>query len=116
MLDTLTYLLVLIVHADIQRPSANIIRSLTFLFINYVEVSLEIALLIWLGNSHSIRVVQAVQVAFLPDVFLPDIMDKGMEWAWNIVAIYLNYGVKFFFISLAFGYFAGNLRPRKFVS
>lgn len=116
MLDTLTYLLVLIVHADIQRPSANIIRSLTFLFINYVEVSLEIALLIWLGNSHSIKVVQAVQVAFLPDVFLPDIMDKGMKLVGNIVAIYLNYGVKFFFISLAFGYFAGNLRPRKFVS
>lgn len=116
MLDTLTYLLVLIIHADIQRPSANIIRSLTFLFINYVEVSLEIALLIWLENSHDIKVVQGIRAAFLPDVFLPDIMDKGVGLVGNIVPVYLNYGVKFFFISLAFGYFAGNLRPRKFVS
>lgn len=116
MTDTLTYLLVLIIHADIQRPSANIIRSLTFLFINYVEVSFEIAILIFLKNAGSIDVAQAIQIAFMPDLFLTRILDQGTQLAGDILPVYLNYGVRFFFMSLAFGYFAGNLRPRKFLS
>ena len=39
MLDTLTYLLVLIVHADIQRPSANIIRTYTSLIAQQTRLS-----------------------------------------------------------------------------
>ena len=41
MADTVTYLLALLMMADIQKPSANIIRSLLLLFFNSVEVSWE---------------------------------------------------------------------------
>ena len=38
MLDMITYLLMLILMSDIQRPSANIIRSLRMFFVNYIEL------------------------------------------------------------------------------
>ena len=41
MVDTVTYLAALIMMADIQKPSANVIRSLLLLFFNYAEVSPE---------------------------------------------------------------------------
>ena len=39
LVDTVTYLLVLIILSDVQRPSANITRSLIMLFVNYFEIS-----------------------------------------------------------------------------
>lgn len=41
--DTLTYLLILLLMSDIQRPSANIIRSLILLFMNYIEAALDLS-------------------------------------------------------------------------
>ena len=64
MCDTITYLIILIVLSDIQRPSANIIRSMIFLFVNYVEVSLDIALIYYLNNYGKIEFNEAVNWGF----------------------------------------------------
>ena len=48
LLDTTTYLIALMFLADIQRPSANIIRSLLMLIVNYIEVELDIMTLYYL--------------------------------------------------------------------
>lgn len=108
MTDTLTYLLSLIVFADIQRPSANVIRSMIFLLINYIEVSLDIALLHYMSSPDVESFSIALQFGILPETFSVEQCTAQL--------LYLNYGVKFFFMTLAFGYFANHLRQRKFSS
>lgn len=111
MADTITYLITLIVLSDIQRPSANVIRSMIFLLVNYVEVSLDIALIYYLNNINVVSFREAIKFGILSDSV--DIC-KGVVI--NEVLEYLNYGLKFFFMTLAFGYFANHLHQRKFVS
>ena len=41
--DTITYLVGLMFLSDIQRPSANVIRSLVMLVVNYIEVQFDMA-------------------------------------------------------------------------
>ncbi len=111
MIDTVTYLLVLIVLSDIQKPSANVIRSMIFLFVNYLEVSADMTILYYLGNFGNIRIREAVRFGFTPDSATVCIENYA-----NIFLQYLNIGIKFFFITLAFGYFANHLHQRKFRS
>lgn len=108
MSDTLTYLLSLIIHADIQRPSANIIRSLVFLFVNYMEVNLDLALLTYIYAPELSGLGEAVQFGILPETV--------STLQGHSVLLYLNYGTKFFFMTIAFGYFSNHLRQRKFLS
>lgn len=109
MADTATYLLGLLMMADIQKPSANVIRSLLLLFFNYIEVSLEIAYFYYvycaditfeealafgvLGEGTNLAVVSAV-----PDMIIG----------------YANAGLKFFFLTVVFGYLVQHMRQRKF--
>lgn len=111
MIDTVTYLLVLIVLSDIQRPSANVIRSMIFLLVNYLEVSADIAVLYYLNNFGKIRIREAVRFGFLQETAA-----GCMEGYANVFLQYLNTGIKFFFLTLAFGYFADHLHQRKFRS
>lgn len=111
MVDTVTYLLVLIVLSDIQRPSANVIRSMIFLFINYLEVSADIAILYYLNNFGHVSILQVVQFGIGTDGVLSNNFSNI-----NMLLHYANSGIKFFFVSLAFGYFANHLHQRKFIS
>lgn len=111
MVDTVTYLLVLIVLSDIQRPSANVIRSMIFLFVNYMEVSADMAIIYYLSNFGQLGIREAVQFGFAPDA-----SQICVENLLNISLQYVNIGIKFFFISLAFGYFASHLHQREFMS
>lgn len=43
--DTLTYLLILMMMSDIQRPSANLIRTWLMLYMNYMEAALDLSVL-----------------------------------------------------------------------
>lgn len=109
--DTITYLLTLIIMADIQRPSANIIRSVILLFVNYIEVAFDIAFLYYLKYSEGILFREAAVFGLLgmsADIKLVSIGDY--------LFICLHTGIKFFFISLVFGYFANHMRQRKFRS
>lgn len=113
MLDTITYLVLLIVLSDIQRPSANVIRSMIFLLINYLEVSLDIAAIFYIRNFPHIRFTTAVQFGIMPD-FVNEESIAGCVLTGPL--LYVNSGIKFFFMTLAFGYFANHLRQREFLS
>lgn len=110
MTDTLTYLLLLILLSDIQKRSANTIRSIICIFLNYIEVCFDLSVLFWIENHSSLKFNQAVEFICLGK----EIGCTGT--AFNTFLMYLNKGAKFFFMSLAFGYFSKHLRQRKFMS
>ncbi len=112
--DTVTYLLTLIVMADIQRPSANIIRSMIMLLVNYIEVSLGMAYLYFMSykDAVSLRLNEAVQFGVLGMI-----SDKAKMNCWiDDAFLYANVTIRFFFASLVFGYFANHMKQRKFRS
>ena len=107
--DTVTYLISLILMADIQKPSANVIRSMLLLLLNYVEVSIEMACLYFL-NYDKMTFLQALQPGLLGE--LPN--DFYLNGIRDYLLHYGNAALKFFFITMAFGYLAGHLRQRTF--
>ncbi len=107
MCDTITYLLTLIIMADIQKPSANLIRSLILLFVNYLEVAFELAYLYYAVNYPSIDLSNAVVFGMLGD---------AQNSSVGTFFLYVNAGTKFFFVSLVFGYFVNHMRLRQFRS
>ena len=110
--DTITYLLALIVLADIQNPSANIIRSLLMLLINYIETGVELTTVgyIWLKGGFSVKELLLYTVANV-DVNVGSRISNDINNAWFLC---INGAVKFFFITLVFGYFANHLKKKKF--
>ncbi len=113
MLDTITYLVLLMVLSDIQRPSANVIRSMIFLLINYLEVSFDIGAIFYIWNLGRIDLGTAIQFGIMPDF----LSDSGIaDLVLYRPLLYVNNGIKFFFMTLAFGYFANHLRQREFLS
>lgn len=109
LLDTITYLLALIILADIQNPSANIIRSLFMLFINYIEIVFELTIVGFVWLKTSISKSELLMYVVLGIDFNSSI--ESMENAWFMC---MSDVVKFFFVTLVFGYFANHLRQRKF--
>jgi len=107
--DTVTCLISLILMADIQKPSANVIRSMLLLLLNYVEVSIEMACLYFL-NYDKMTFLQALQPGLLGE--LPN--DFYLNGIRDYLLHYGNAALKFFFITMAFGYLAGHLRQRTF--
>lgn len=112
LLDTVTYLLALIVLADIQNPSANIIRSLLMLLINYIEICVELASVgyIWLEGTYSAKELLLYSIVNV-DFGIGAAISENINNAWFLC---INGGMKFFFITLVFGYFANHLKQRKF--
>lgn len=114
MSDTITYLLTLVIMADIQRPSANIIRSMIMLFVNYLEVSFGMAYLCYgyygqAGKNILFR--EAIAFGAL-GIGSKDNMMLEMDYVFT----FADAGIKFFFITLVFGYFANHMHQRKFRS
>lgn len=112
LLDTVTYLLALIVLADIQNPSANIIRSLLMLLINYIETGVELASVgyIWLKGTYSAKELLLYSIANI-DFGVEAAICATTDNAWFLC---INGAVKFFFITLVFGYFTNHLKRKKF--
>lgn len=106
--DTVTYLMALIVFADIQRPSANIIRSMIMLVMNYVEVALELSVLYYIKAMNQIKISDAIKFGLIGNT--------TTYAAPGALLLYLSEAVKFFFFTLAFGYFANHLKQRRFRS
>lgn len=111
MLDTMTYLVSLIVLADIQRPSANVIRSLIMLCINYIEVSLEMTALSYFRYYGAFEFRKALEFGLLGTEI--ELWNQGMRWV-DYLLLYANAGIKFVFLTFVFGYFANHLVQRKF--
>lgn len=111
LLDTITYLLLLIILSDIQCPSANVIRSIIMLFINYIEVGCGFAFLYTL--FYKLDFLQALEMSFLgKEILLADTINPYINFLLNTGSS----GVKFFFTTLVFGYFFSHMKQRKFRS
>ena len=107
--DTVTYLISLILMADIQKPSANVIRSMLLLLLNYVEVSIEMTCLYFL-NYDNMTFLQALQPGLLGEMPNSFCLSRMSDYLLH----YGNAALKFFFITMAFGYLAGHLKQRTF--
>lgn len=93
--------------ADIQRPSANVCRSLLMLIVNYIEVELDIVAIYYFIN------------------FLGEDKKSWMDILNYIMGIqneintiqwlaFVNGGIQFFFLTIALSYFINHIRLRKF--
>ena len=106
--DTVTYLIGLMFLSDIQRPSANVIRSLVMLVVNYIEVQFDMAAIyLFISNfiyHHGYKIQKAMG-------FIIGNEDIIKEYRWLQFA---NNGIKFFFLTVALSYFANHMRMRKF--
>lgn len=111
MCDTISYLLTLIIMADIQNPSANLIRSMIMLLVNYIEVTGDTAFLYWLCYRDRIRFRDALLYGVLGQGQIEELVTLT-DYFWP----YLSAGIQFFFASLVFGYLANHMRQRKFRS
>lgn len=110
MLDTVTYLLSLIFLSDVQKPSANIIRSLLMLVLNYVEVSLTLAYMFYYIFPNVSEIKKAIDFGFFNNRDETIILSGWKEY----LLVYSSEGVRFFFLTVAFGYLAGHLKQRNF--
>lgn len=106
LLDTITYLLSLMLFADIQRPSANVSRSLIMLAVNYIEVELDMACVFMLIRNiqHDFQSMSMVLKFLIGDKGAE--LSKCLNWA--------NSGIKFFFLTIVLSYFSSHMRLRKF--
>lgn len=113
LLDTVTYLIVLIVMADIQNPSANVIRSLILLMFNYFEMAFSMAFFYYLHyRKEGLIYREALKIGLLGG----DVSEITICTIYEYLLLYANTVLKFFFVTLVFGYLAGHMRQRKFRS
>lgn len=112
MADTITYLLNLIFLTDIQRPSANVVRSMIMLLINYLEVAFEMAFLYFMVYGKRVILNEALAFGLLGETAEGAAFNVVVDNAFR----YANIGVRFFFVSLVFGYLANHMKQRKFKS
>lgn len=109
-METVIYLLSLMILADVQKPSANAIRSLFLLGINYIEMVFDISLIYYIMYHDRVNLHGAVSFGF----FGTENFDLPlMSWPHTGILV-LNSTIKFFYLSLAFGYFSVHLRQRRF--
>lgn len=112
LMDTVTYLLSLIIMVDVQNPSANLIRSLILLLLNYLETSFDMAFLYFIyEQTVNITVFQALEFGVLNT----PLTEQAECWM-DCLFTYANTGLKFFFITMVFGYLAGHMKQRKFLA
>lgn len=114
MADTISYLLVLIFMADIQRPSANKIRSIIMLFFNYIEIGGSLTFLCfqyYKTIKTNFTFGQALAYGFVGQSCVEE-----YKTCMDYVFLFLDVGLKFFFLTLVFGYFFDHMRQRRFKS
>ena len=95
--------------ADIQKPSANVIRSLLLLFLNYIEVSLEMTYFYYVYGSN-IKFKKALTFGVLGEGTDNAVISAVPD----MIIGYANAGLKFFFLTVVFGYLVQHMRQRKF--
>lgn len=107
LVDIITYLLGLVFLADIQRPSANVIRSVFLIGINYVSSMLCVAFYHYVMFPHSGEWA-AFDFAILGNANFIAVN------TWQHLLTYLQMGIEFFFMTLIFAFFMGHLKQRKY--
>ena len=95
--------------ADIQRPSANVIRSLLILMVNYIEVQLDITVLYYVAGKIFYNITYNVECVI--KFFMGDLENiSGV----NTLINFANKGIQFFFLTVVLSYFSNHMRTRKF--
>lgn len=92
LLDTTTYLVALMFLADIQRPSANVIRSLLMLVVNYIEVELDIIVIYLIIGKVFYDKIYKIENLF---DFITGKIENTLVM--NNIIEFVNIGIKFFF-------------------
>lgn len=113
LLDTVTYLIVLLVMADIQNPSANVIRSLILLVFNYLEIGFGMA---YFYYQHYRDVGIMYREALKMGLLGGEISGFEINTFYEYFLLYINTALKFLIVTLVFGYLIGHMRQRKFKS
>lgn len=108
LVDTVTYLIGLMFLSDIQRPSANVIRSLVMLVVNYIEVQFDMAAIYLFVSNFIYNNEYKVQRA-MGFIIGNEKVIKEYQWLQ-----FANNGIKFFFLTVALSYFSNHMRMRKF--
>lgn len=112
--DTLTCLAGLVFLTDIYEPSANPIRSISMVLMNYLELSLDMSVIYYIYHLGKIGYLRALDFGLLNAGDM--IYGEGSpEWIEHVLH-YTNSGIKFFIVALMFAYFVGHLKQREFVS
>lgn len=111
LVDTVTYLMSLLLMADIQNPSANVIRSLLLLLLNYVEVSLDMSCLyLQQYQERGMDFFVALETGVMGN--MPEFLE--MQVVSDYILLYGNAALKFFFLTMVFGYLSGHMRQKTF--
>ena len=100
--------------ADIQKPSANIIRSLLLLLFNYIEVSLDMAYFYYVYGESSFGTGVSLKEAVAFGVLGQGADEAVTSAVPDMIMGYVNTGLKFFFLTVVFGYLVQHMRQRKF--
>jgi len=110
MSETLIYVAKLLFLSDILNPSANSIRSIFFLFINYLEINFSFAFLYRFNDCFSKNgVVQSLYASFEHSAQIPcNVIGMSLVIIQNCITLY--------FIGIVFTYFVNSFRTRKFNS
>jgi O-acetyl-ADP-ribose deacetylase (regulator of RNase III) len=107
LMDTVTYLIALMILADIQRPSANVCRSLLMLIVNYIEVELDIVAIYYFINFLGEDKKSWMDILN----YIMGIQNETNTIQW---LAFVNGGIQFFFLTIALSYFINHIRLRKF--
>lgn len=110
MVDTITYLLSLIFLADIQRPSANQIRSFLVVVFNYLQMIFSIAVFYCCYLWKKISFWKALDYTIYSNIYELSEYDAVLR-----SIQYIKTGLDFIFLALIFTYIISQLRPRQFM-
>ncbi|SEI94019.1 O-acetyl-ADP-ribose deacetylase (regulator of RNase III), contains Macro domain [Propionispira arboris] len=110
MSETLIYVAKLLFLSDILNPSANSIRSIFFLFINYLDINFTFAFLYSLYGDFK----EKGGVASLYEAFEHSSQVPGSQLGMTLVI--LQNCITLYLIGIVFTYFVNSFRTRKFNS
>ncbi len=106
--DIISYLIGLIFLADIQRPSANVVRSLLLIGINYCCTIFSVAYLYCYIKGRA-SIWEALDFAIL------GAKAESLNSMWGYVLKFSRAGMNFFFVALIFAFFINHLKHRAFM-
>ena len=95
-----------------NKSFINVIRSIILLLVNYLEVSLDFAILYYLYAGCKVGFGEMIGYSVLDMT----VVSQYMETSMIKILDYAKAGSQFFFMTMAFGYFANHLHQREFRS
>lgn len=111
MTETILYILSLIFLADIQKPSANVYRSILLLFVNYCEIILGFSFIYFALSYPNASIWESIDFGIMDIVKDSVVVTKTIH-----VLQYIKNFISISFLGLTFSYFSSNFKQRAFKS